>query len=71
MIFPFAFAHIYWIAKIYEVVYEIEEPLLNMREEDYRRRILNAMREMINFDIIVENDLEGLLGYIDQDLDFS
>ncbi len=66
LISPFAFAHIYWDPKIYEVVYEIEEPLLNMREEDYRRRILNAMREMINFDIIVENDLEGLLGYIDQ-----
>ena len=66
LISPFAFAHIYWDPKIYEVVYEIEEPLLNMREEDYRRRILNAMREMINFDIIVENNLEGLLGYIDQ-----
>ncbi|MFZ1971015.1 MAG: type II/IV secretion system ATPase subunit [Candidatus Nanoarchaeia archaeon] len=70
LISPFAFAHIYWDPKIYEVVYEIEEPLLNSKEEEYRRRILNAMNEMISFDIIVENDLEGLLGYIDQRFKF-
>ena len=27
LISPFAFAHIYWDEKIYEVVYEIEEPI--------------------------------------------
>jgi archaeal flagellar protein FlaI len=70
LISPFAFAHIYWDEKNYEVLYDIEEPLLNSIEEEYRRRILEAMREMINFDIIVEKDLEGLLDYIDQRFKF-
>lgn len=70
LISPFAFAHIYWDQNIYEIVYELEEPLLNKQEEDYRRRIINAMREMINFDVIVERDLEGLLNYIDQRFKF-
>ncbi len=70
LISPFAFAHIYWDEKNYEVVYELEEPLLNRIEEDYRRRILEAMREMINFDVIIEADLQGLLDYIDQRFKF-
>lgn len=70
LISPFAFAHIYWDEKNYEVLYDIEEPLLNSIEEEYRQRILEAMREMINFDIIVEKDMEGLLDYIDQRFKF-
>ena len=66
LISPFAFAHIYWDEKSYEVLYDIEEPLLNSIEQEYLKRILEAMREMINFDIIVEKDLGGLLDYIDQ-----
>ena len=70
LISPFAFAHVYWDPKIYEVVYELEEPLLNKKEEEFRRRILQAMREMINFDIVIEKDLQGLLDYIDQRFKF-
>jgi archaeal flagellar protein FlaI len=70
LISPFAFAHIYWDEKNYEVHYDIEEPLLNSIEEEYRQRILEAMREMINFDIIVEKDMDGLLEYIDQRFKF-
>ncbi|MCL5730236.1 MAG: type II/IV secretion system ATPase subunit [Candidatus Pacearchaeota archaeon] len=70
LISPFAFAHVYWDPQIYEIVYEIEEPMLNKVEEEFRRRILNAMREMISFDIIVEKDLDGLLDYIDQRFKF-
>jgi flagellar protein FlaI len=70
LISPFAYAHIYWDENNYEVVYELEEPLLNSMEEDYRTRILIAMREMINFDIIIEKDLQGLLDYIDQRFKF-
>ncbi len=66
LISPFAFAHVYWDPKIYEIVYELEEPLLNKKEEDYRKTVLQAMKEIINFDIIVEKDLQGLLDYIDQ-----
>ena len=29
LISPFAYVHIYWNPEIYELVYEIEEPILN------------------------------------------
>ncbi|HEA46499.1 MAG TPA: secretion system protein E [Candidatus Pacearchaeota archaeon] len=63
---PFSFVHIYWDPKIYEVVYEVEEPPLDAIEADYREQILNAMRDMINFDTVVEKDQEKLLEYIDR-----
>ncbi len=63
---PFAFIHIHWDPKIYEVIYEIEEPILNETESKYRDQIVEAMRDMINFDAIVEKDLEKLLEYIDR-----
>ncbi|MBU2503795.1 MAG: type II/IV secretion system ATPase subunit [Nanoarchaeota archaeon] len=66
VISPFAFIHIYWDPKIYEVVYSIEEPILDQTEVYFREQILTAMRDMIDFDTIVEKDLDSLLNYIDQ-----
>jgi len=63
---PFAFVHIYWDPKIYEVLYEIEEPRLDKTEMGYRDQILTAIRDMINYDTIVEKDREKLLEYIDK-----
>ncbi len=70
LIAPFAFAHIHWDPKSFEVVYDLEEPLLNAKENEYRKRIINAIREMINFDIVVDKDLDGLLDYIDKRFKF-
>jgi len=66
VIAPFAFVHIYWNPKIYEVVYEVEEPRLDEIEVRYREQILTAIRDMINFDTIVEKNVEKLLEYIDK-----
>ncbi len=66
LIAPFAFAHIYWDPKIYEIVYEIEEPLLNPAEKRYKEQLVSAMREMINFDIIIKKNKKTLLDYIDK-----
>ncbi|HEB47341.1 MAG TPA: secretion system protein, partial [Candidatus Pacearchaeota archaeon] len=66
VIAPFALVHIYWNPKIYEVVYEVEEPRLDEIEVKYREQILTAIRDMINFDTIVEKDVEKLLDYIDK-----
>ncbi len=63
---PFAFVHIYWDPKIYEVLYEIEEPRLDKTEMSYKDQILIAIRDMINYDTIVEKDREKLLDYIDR-----
>jgi len=63
---PFVFVHIYWDPKIYEVLYEIEEPKLDKTETSYRDQILTAIRDMINYDMVVEKDMEKLLEYIDK-----
>jgi len=66
VISPFAFVHIYWDPKIYEVLYEVEEPRLDETETKYKNQILTAIRDMINYDTIVEKDIEKLLDYIDK-----
>lgn len=66
LIAPFSFAHIYWDAKNYEVCYEIEEPILNKKEMEDKEQLVNAMRNMINFEDVVEKKQEKLLEYIDK-----
>ncbi len=66
LISPFAFVHIYWDEKKYELAYEIEEPILNEEEDLYKDQIISAMRDMINFYHIVGKGKETLLEYIDK-----
>ncbi len=66
LISPFAFVHIYWDPKIFELVYEIEEPILNKKEKENKELLVIAMRNLINFETIVESDSTKLLEYIDK-----
>lgn len=66
LISPFAFAHIHWDEKLSEIVYEIEEPILDDAEKECRKQITDAMRNLIDFVGIVEGDLEKLMDYIDK-----
>ena len=66
LISPFAFVHIYWNPKISELIYEVEEPPLTEKETIDKEKIVGAMRDMINFEEIVEKGDEPLLEYIDK-----
>jgi len=66
LISPFSFAHIYWDPKIYELIYDIEEPILDEQEEQYREEIIAAMRNMVNFEEVIEKNKDNLLEYIHQ-----
>lgn len=66
LISPYAFVHIYWNPKIYELVYEIEEPILNKEEMKKKDDLVTAMRNMINYETIIERDKTKLLEYIDK-----
>ena len=66
LIAPFAYVHIYWDTKEFELKYEIEEPLLDDKEVLYRDQIIMAMRNMINFESVVGKGQEALLDYIDR-----
>jgi flagellar protein FlaI len=68
VISPFAFVHIYWDPQEYEVAYVLEEPILSEVEQGFRDQILPAMRDLIDFDAIIEKDTEKLLDYIDKRL---
>ena len=68
VISPFAFIHIYWNDKDYELTYEIEEPILNDQEKAYREQLSDAIRDLINFEEIVQRNEETLLDYIDKRL---
>jgi len=66
LISPFTFAHIYWNPKISEVVYDIEEPILNEKEKKQKNEIITAMRELINFDEVISKKEDVLLNYLDK-----
>jgi flagellar protein FlaI len=70
LIAPFAYAHIYWDPKKYELAYDIEEPLLSDYEKSCKEKILSTMREMINIEDIAKEDASALLDYIDRRLKF-
>ena len=68
VISPYTYIHIYWDPKEYEVVYEIEEPILTDQEKKYLDLILPALRDLIDFNVIVEKSTDKLLEYIDKRL---
>ncbi|MEM1535339.1 MAG: type II/IV secretion system ATPase subunit [Candidatus Pacearchaeota archaeon] len=66
LISPYAYAHIYWDAKASELVYEIEEPLLNEQERKILKLIRDALQEVINISYLSEKTQEEILDYIDK-----
>ncbi len=66
LIAPFAFAHIYWDAEAFELVYKLEEPKLDEKEDQALKEISNAMNEIIDLETVVEKDEKRLMNYIDQ-----
>ena len=66
LISPYASAHIYWNSEISELVYELEEPLINDDEKATLEKIEKAMLELINVNVAVEKTLEATTEYVDK-----
>ncbi|MBI5803612.1 Flp pilus assembly complex ATPase component TadA, partial [Candidatus Pacearchaeota archaeon] len=66
LISPYASAHIYWDTKLSELFYELEEPILDDYEKKTLEKIEEAMLELININVAVENTLEAISDYIDK-----
>ena len=66
LISPFTYVHIYWNSKKHELIYEIEEPILNNQEKLCKEQMILAMRDLINFDVVIQKTKESLLQYIDK-----
>jgi len=63
---PYASAHIYWDNKMKEVVYDLEEPILDDYEWVTLKKIEDAMLELINVNVAIEKTLEATSDYIDR-----
>jgi flagellar protein FlaI len=63
---PYASAHLYWDSKSGELVYDLEEPVLNDYEQDALNRLEAAILELININVAVEKSVESTTEYIDK-----
>ncbi len=66
LVSPFAFAHVYWNAKTSEVIYDVEEPALTDVEKKQKDELIIAIKNMINFDKVIQKDISELMDYIDR-----
>jgi len=67
VIAPYVSVHIYYDANAGEVVYDLEEPMLNEEDKKNLDRIEAAMREVVNVNMTGDdNSVEALLDYVDK-----
>ncbi len=66
IIAPYVSAHIYWNDETGEIMYDIEEPILDEAEKQQLARLEEGMRELINVNFLVENSIEGIITYLDK-----
>jgi len=63
---PFAYAHVYWDKQNNEIIYEIEEPVLNEKEKAMFDKLEEGFTEIINIDVLVEKNTEAIVAYIEK-----
>lgn len=66
LIAPYANAHVYWNEKEEELIYEIEEPILEEFEKEELKKIESAMVELVNVNVVTERTPEQMMNYIDK-----
>ncbi|MFH1408795.1 MAG: type II/IV secretion system ATPase subunit [Nanoarchaeota archaeon] len=68
LISPFALAHIFWDPESNELVYHVEEPVLNSAEKEILKLIQIGLEEMINVSYIRAAKLNVLLDYLERNV---
>src|SRR3989344_644285 len=63
---PYASTHIYWNNKLNELVYELEEPILDDYDKAALEKVENAMLELINVNVAIDKTLEAITNYVDR-----
>lgn len=66
LISPYATAHIHWDDNLNELVYELEEPMLQDYEKAALEQVEGAMLELINVNVVVDKTIEATTEYIDK-----
>jgi flagellar protein FlaI len=57
---------VYWDKKIGDLVYELEEPILDPKEKDLLKRLRSAIQEIINISVASDNTQESMEEYLDK-----
>jgi flagellar protein FlaI len=65
---PYAFAHLYWDEKQNELIYAIEEPVLDQTEREVLELIRLGLEEMINISFIRAAKSSILLQYLERNV---
>src|SRR3989344_5100652 len=66
LIAPYASAHIYWDKKLSELVYELEEPILDAFEKEILEKLESAMLQLVNVNVAIDKTIEATTTYIDK-----
>ncbi len=66
LISPYTSVHIYWDKKIGELIYNVEEPILNENEKAILITLNRSLGEMINVNVLVDKTKESMIEYIDK-----
>lgn len=65
---PFAFAYVHWDAKIGELIYEIEEPVLSQEEQKIFKVLEESIREIVNISTINVRDENVIIEYLEKNM---
>ncbi len=66
LISPYVSVHIYWDKSLGELMYEVEEPVLNEDEKALLNTLEISLGEMINVNVIIQKTAEAMIEYIDK-----
>ncbi len=65
---PYAYAHIYWDKEAKEIMYAIEEPILDLREKGILILLEEGIRELINITFISVKEGNTLIQFLERNI---
>lgn len=68
LIAPFAYAHIFWDEKTHELIYQIEEPVLNADEQRVLAILERGIEELINISFIAIKSSDVIIKYLEENM---
>ncbi|MBI2499024.1 Flp pilus assembly complex ATPase component TadA [Candidatus Woesearchaeota archaeon] len=68
LIAPFAYAHIFWDEKRHELIYQVEEPILNSDEQRVLAILEKGIEELINISFIAIKSSEVIIKYLEENV---
>jgi archaeal flagellar protein FlaI len=66
LISPYVSVHIYWDKELGELLYNLEEPILNEDEKVILKTLEISLSEMVNVNVLIQKTPEAMIDYIDK-----